>query len=188
MALAYAERHLPRSPLLLFYGDDFADFIATFEPARDLAYLPDVIRLEAARGHAYHAADAVPLDPAALAQVPSDRLPDLVFSPHPSLSILSSIHPVATIWAMNGGGLEPGPIKPWTGETALVVRPRLLVDVLRLEPAEAAFLQALAGGATLGAAAEDASALRGFDLAAALVRLLQSGAFTAIRKDNTNGH
>ncbi|WP_318530149.1 MULTISPECIES: hypothetical protein [unclassified Rhizobium] len=144
MALAYAERHPPRSPLLLFYGDDFADFVATFEPARDLAYLPDVIRLEAARGHAYHAADAVPL--------------------------------------------EPGPIKPWTGETALVVRPRLLVDVLRLEPAEAAFLQALAGGATLGAAAEDASALRGFDLAAALVRLLQSGAFTAIRKDNTNGH
>ena len=43
------------------YGDDFADFIAAFEPAPELPYLADVARLEAARTRAYHAADAAPL-------------------------------------------------------------------------------------------------------------------------------
>ena len=52
----------PRSPLLAIYGDEFADFIAAFEPARELPYLADVARLEAARTRAYHAADATPLD------------------------------------------------------------------------------------------------------------------------------
>jgi len=61
MAYEFICLHPPRSPLLLSYGDGFADFVEAFEPAREIAYLADVIRLEAARGIAYHAADAAPL-------------------------------------------------------------------------------------------------------------------------------
>src|SRR5882724_2689625 len=57
MAQAFIALHPPRSALLLSYGDDFAGFVETFDPAAELSYLPDVIRLEAARGKAYHAAD-----------------------------------------------------------------------------------------------------------------------------------
>jgi preprotein translocase subunit SecD len=60
MAHLFITGNLPRSPVLMFYGDAYPDFIAGFEPARELPYLPDVARLEAARTHAYHAADAVP--------------------------------------------------------------------------------------------------------------------------------
>ncbi|OWV81740.1 hypothetical protein ATY77_00355 [Rhizobium sp. R634] len=174
----------PRSPLLMSYGDGFADFVECFEPVQELAYLPDVIRLEAARGHAYHAADAAPLDAGELSRVAPEQLARLVFQPHPSLSILRSAHPIITIWAMNSGAMDLAPIEPWAGEDALIVRPHMLVEIHRLPPGGAIFLQALATGATLLQAAETAAlSAAEFDLPANLAGLLQSGAFTAIHKE-----
>ena len=45
MAHEFIRLHPPRSPLLLAYGDDFPDFIESFEPAREITYLADVMRL-----------------------------------------------------------------------------------------------------------------------------------------------
>ncbi|MFB2552697.1 HvfC/BufC N-terminal domain-containing protein [Ensifer soli] len=182
LAAAYVSRHPPRSPLLLAYGDDFGDFIAGFSPAADLPYLADVARLEAARGRAYHAEDAAPLRPAALAGVAAERIGALVFVPHPSLSVLPSPYPVVTIWAMNGGDRAPAPVDFRQSEDALVVRPDMQVEVRRLPPGGRAFLAALAGGRTLADAAEAGlDVCAGFDLAANLAGLLQAGAFTAFR-------
>ncbi|QJP15898.1 DUF2063 domain-containing protein [Starkeya sp. ORNL1] len=182
MARAFIAAHPPRTPLLLFYGDEFADFVAGFAPAAELPYLPDVIRLEAARGHAYHAADVAPLAPSALAGVSQERLFDLVFEPHPSLSVLRSVHPVVTIWAMNAGEMPLAPLDAWTGEDALIIRPALHVLVRRLPPGGAAFLRALAGGAALGAAAEVAFADDPqFDLTANLTGAFEAGVFAAFR-------
>src|SRR6266852_5119664 len=68
MARVFVVERPPRSPVLAIYGDEFATFIAAFEPARELAYLADVARLEAARTRAYHAADATPVDARRVAQ------------------------------------------------------------------------------------------------------------------------
>ena len=62
MARVFVMRKPPRTPILAMYGDEFAAFIAAFEPAGELAYLADVARLEAARTRAYHAADAMPIE------------------------------------------------------------------------------------------------------------------------------
>ena len=184
MARTFIEAHPPRSPVLLAYGDAFSEFVAAFKPARKLAYLADVMRLEAARGRAYHATDAPPLNPAILAAVDPDRLGDLVFVPHPSLAILSSPHPVVTIWAMNAGERPLAPIGEWRSEHALIARPHLIVEVTLLPPGGAAFFRQLATGATLAAAAETAiSPDTCFDLSENLAELLRSGAFTAIRQD-----
>lgn len=184
MAEAFIRVHPPRSPLLLIYGDDFPDFAAAFEPAREIVYLADVMRLEAARTRAYHAADAASLDPQALAGIKPDRLGDLVFLSHPALSIVSSSHPAATIWAMNAGERPIAPIPDWRGEDSLVVRPRMTVEVVPLPPAGASFFGHLAQGRTLaeaiGAAMTDDAA---FDLSENLAILLRAGAFTATRKD-----
>jgi hypothetical protein len=181
MAQAFIAQHPPRSPLLLNYGDDFAEFIEAFGPAVELSYLPDVIRLETARSRAYHAADQSPLEPAALARLDGDALAALRFVFHPSVSVIASIHPIVTIWAMNAGEMELSPIETWQGENALVVRPHLTVAVHLLPAGGSGFLTALMSGATLAAAAEAAlSAAPKFDLAANLAGALQSGAFTAI--------
>lgn len=182
MAHEFIRLHPPRSPLLLAYGDDFADFVETFEPARDIDYLPDVIRLEAARGKAYHAADAAPLDPVLLAAIEPERLASLVFVLHPSASILRSPFPMVTIWAMNAGEMELRPIDNWSGEDALVVRPEMTVEIHRLPAGGAVFLEVLAGRADLATAVEAAIATApDFDLSANLAGALAAGAFTTIR-------
>lgn len=187
MALAFVRDHPPQSPILLAYGDDFPDFVAAFTPARELAYLSDVTRLEAARGRAYHAADAPPLDPAALAAADPERLGVLVFTPHPALSILSSPHPVVTIWAMNSGERPLALINEWRAECALIARSHLAVEVTPLSAGGAIFFYHIAAGATLATAAGAASdGETDFDLSENLAVLLRSGAFTAIREDDAN--
>jgi hypothetical protein len=181
LAQAFIAEHPPTSALLLGYGDDLAEFVEAFGPAAELAYLPDVIRLEAARSRAYHAADRLPLEPRTLEGLNGDALAALKFVFHPSVSVVSSIHPIVTIWAMNAGEIELSPIEPWLGEDALVVRPHLTVGIKRLPPGGARFLIALMSGETFAAAAEIAlGAEPKFDLAANLAGVLQSGALTAI--------
>lgn len=187
MARAFIEAHPPSSPVLLAYGDDLPDFVAAFAPAQELAYLPDVMRLEIARGRAYHAADVRPIDAAALAAIDPALLGALVFTPHPALSILSSSHPVVTIWAMNAGEQPLAPIDIRQGEHALIVRPHLTVEVIELSPGGAVFFHRLAAGATLASAAEGAmSEHADFDLSDNLAVLLRSGAFAAISQDKTD--
>jgi Putative DNA-binding domain len=153
MARSFVAEEPPRTPLLATYGDEFAAFIAAFEPARELAYLADVARLEAARTRAYHAADATPVDAGRFAALDASAVADIRVELHPSAEILRSPHPIVTIWAMNCGERELAPIENWRGEDALVVRPYLEVEVRMLPPGGAAFLLALAAGRTAGEAA-----------------------------------
>jgi hypothetical protein len=166
----------PRSPMLAIYGDEFAAFIAAFEPARELAYLADVARLEAARTRAYHAADATPVDAGQFAALDARTVGGIRIDMHPSAEIVRSRYPIATIWAMNSGEQELAPIENWRGEDALVVRPYLDVEVRTLPPGGAAFLLALAEGRSLDQATEVAFADdSNFDLIGNLAGLICSG-------------
>src|SRR5438045_6518229 len=113
MALVYVREQPPRSPQLTTYGDELPAFIAAFEPAREVPYLADVARLEAARTRAYHAADAKPLAPAALSGGLPEALAGMRFILHPSAEIVASDYPVVTIWAMNFAEIELSPITDW---------------------------------------------------------------------------
>src|SRR5690606_37406619 len=54
MALVFVAHHPPATPVVAEYGAHFADFVERFEPAAEVAYLPDVVRLEWLRNVAYH--------------------------------------------------------------------------------------------------------------------------------------
>jgi len=181
MARVFALERPPRTPLLTTYGDEFADFIDGFGPARELIYLADVARLEAARTRAYHAADATPLGGAEFAALDVSALGSIRLDLHPSAEIVRSPHPIATIWAMNSGKRDLAPIMNWHGEDALVVRPNLDVEVCLLPPGGATFLMALAAAKPLGEAA--ATALSDdpeFDLSCNLAALIGSGLVRSI--------
>jgi len=185
MARAFVVREPPHTPVLSAYGDDFPAFIAAFAPARELVYLPDVARLEAARTRAYHAADAVPVDAAEFAALDwANRGADLGavrLALHPSAEIVRSAHPIVTIWAMNCGERELRPIEDWRSEDALVVRSRLDVEVRLLLPGGACFLLALAAGRPLGEAVETAmTADPEFDLTPNLTGLIEASAVVEI--------
>jgi hypothetical protein len=176
MARVFVLAQPPRSPLLTTYGDGFPAFIAAFDPARELPYLADIARIEAARTRAYHAADATPVDADCFAALDSESIGDIRIDMHPSAEIVRSPHPIVTIWAMNSAEQELAPIENWHGEDALVVRPYLDVQVRRLPPGGAAFLLALTAGRPLGEAAELAVADDpDFDLTNNLAGLIGSG-------------
>jgi hypothetical protein len=186
MARVYAGLYKPASPLLFEYGDGFPEFIACFEPARELTYLADVARIEAAWTRVYHAEDAEPLAASQLTVLEPGILSRTRLLPYPSASLVASPHPVGSIWAAHQGATVE-PVHIWRPETVLVARPVMKVSVHILPADGAAFAEALFAGTTLSDAAGRAAVLHAdFDFGAALLGLVSLGAFCAmIQEDDT---
>jgi hypothetical protein len=181
MARDFVLTHPPTSPVLLHYGADFAGFVAGFAPAASLPYLPDIVRLEDAQIHAYHARDIAPIVPDVLMRITSERMSGLSFRFHPAASIVRSSFPIVTIWSMNAGLLPLAPIDDWRAEDALVTRAELSVLTRQISPGSAIFLLALMRDATLGEAFDEAlQADPDFDLGRNLAELMRSGALVDI--------
>jgi hypothetical protein len=175
LARVHIDADPPRSPVLAEWGADFAAFLARFPPLAAYPYMPDVARVEHARGRAFHAADAPPLDPAELAGADPDRLR---LQLHPSVTVLALDHPGATIWARNQPGAAAKPVV--TGpEIALILRSHdYNVPVWVIGAGDAAMVDALRAGDTLAEAARRArTADADHDLQSLLVRLTAAGAF-----------
>jgi Putative DNA-binding domain len=182
MARAYATTHPPVSPIMMFYGETFPNFIDGFAPANAVPYLGDVARIEIARIRAYHAADAVPIGPRAFAELVSDKLGNLEVDLHPSVSVIESPYPIASIWKVNNDPARATPIAPWASEAALVARPFMEVEVHRLPPGTAAFLSSLANGGTMIDAIEAGAAVNSaFETVESLALLITSNVVTGIR-------
>jgi hypothetical protein len=181
MARFHVRTTPPRSPLLFEYGRDFPDFIARYEYARGMPYLPDTARIERAWLDAYHAADAQPLAAQALAAIPPHRLADVVFVAHPATRIIRSPFPAVTIFAANRRDGPMERIEASVPEDALITRPDHEVTVRRLPPGGCEFLTRLLAGRPLGdAAATTFEVAPDFDLTANIAGMVEAGAFTAL--------
>jgi hypothetical protein len=102
------------------------------------------------------------------------------------VQIVRSAHPIVTIWSMNSGENALGSIEDCEAEDALVARLHLDVQVRRLPVGGAAFLGAIATGASLGEAAGSAAAAHPeFDLATNLAGLVGAGLATKLRCTST---
>ncbi|WP_019955032.1 HvfC/BufC N-terminal domain-containing protein [Yoonia vestfoldensis] len=172
MARVHIAQDPPTSPVLLNWGAGFPAFLDGFAPVGHLPFMGDVARLEYARGLAYHAADAAPVAPDALAVA---DLETLRLGLHPSVQLFKSPHPALQIWQSHQTGaarhmLTAGP------DHALIGRaPDFSIIVAPLDQGTFAVLAALAAGATLESAAKHN------DPTAALTLLLRHGLITAIK-------
>lgn len=176
MARLYVMAEPPLSPIMLDYGASFPAFIVCFEPAAMLPYLSDAARLERAWVEAYHAAEASPLPPSALAHVPPRDVPALRLNLHPSVRIVRSAFPIVAIWQANIGGEDTGNLDLGEdGDDALVARPEADVEVRRLPTGAAAFMEALQAGLPIvGAVKEGLLVNPGFDLASTLRGMIEA--------------
>lgn len=144
MAGVFARARPPRSPVMLEYGDGFAEFIAGFPPAASLPYLAGVARLERAWVEAYHAAEAEPLTGLRPVKAAKLRL-------HPAARLVRSPFAVLTIWEANQPGAEPQPLElADEGENVLVARPAAEVQASRIPEDAADVIEAVAAGAPVG--------------------------------------
>ncbi|MFC6520647.1 putative DNA-binding domain-containing protein [Undibacterium arcticum] len=184
---AYARATPSYSGDLYDFGEHFGNSLAGYPATRDLAYLPDVARLE----WIIEAADRAPAAPldlalglARLAAVPPQRFADLGFALDPSARLFASPYPVLRIWQVNqlsydgdqAVQLDSG------GATLLIIRRGLAVDIEPLSGAGFSLLSAFSAGLTLGAALERALALDvAFDLDAFLRWHMPAGTFSDFR-------
>ena len=147
MARAFIAEAPPADPVLLRWGEQLPGFLDRFPPVAHLPWLSCVARLELARGRAYHAADAAPAPPSALA-VPDPGPLRLVL--HPSLGLLASRFPAVSIWQAHQPGTAGEPLPPGP-EYALIGRaPDFTVVVAPIDRGTHAVLTTLAAGAPLG--------------------------------------
>ena len=181
MARFHVRATPPSSPLLFEYGRDFPAFIEQYEYAQCMPWLADTARIERAWLDAYHASDAAPLSPAALASFPPERLADLVFTAHPATRIVCSRFPALTIFAANRGEGPVGLIETALPEDALITRPDVDVVVRHLPAAGATYLSSLISGRPLGEAAAAAlEASPSFDIGASIAGMIEAGVFSAV--------
>jgi hypothetical protein len=147
----------PRMAWLDLYGAEFPEFLEGFKPAASLRYLPDIARLERAVSRALHAADRDTVTPTQLARIPQSSAESVRFTPHPSVSLLSSEYPVDAIWravlarddaALTTIDLNSGAV--WL----LIERAADEIEVTRLDQRHWQFAGALFAGRPLTAALE----------------------------------
>jgi len=98
---AYIEKNISVSHDLGNYGGIVADFIADFEPAKSLPYLPDVARLEWAWHKQFTARNSPGMDFHKLAECYTDCGEKIIFSLPLDSILLCSSFPIHRIWEVN---------------------------------------------------------------------------------------
>lgn len=186
MAGQYVQSNTPKSPVLLHYGETFAEFLETFEPAESLPFLADVARVEWAFVQAYHAADSDSITAEALQAVPAEDVHEACLTLHPSLHLIQSDWPAISIWSIHQiddlnerqAALRQVEQK---GECGLIVRPEFEVNVQLVQPPILQLLTSFSDGATLGEAAERLEPDDVEDFGGMLGYIFSTGAITDIR-------
>jgi len=168
-----------RSGNLQDYGASFPEFLVQLPQAAGLDYLPDVARLEWARQESYLAADAESIAITVLADV--EELDSLRLQLHPSVRLLSSVHPVLDIWQFCQQS-DPEHLQlSGKQQRVLVWRDGVQIAMQEVDATTHALLAALLLGMPLAAAHEDAlRAGKDFDLSACLHWLFTTGLVTGL--------
>lgn len=154
MAKEYIRVHPPQCPVLSEYGEDFAAFIAQYDAAAGLGYLPDVARFEYLINRVSSDLDAAPVDPADFQDIDPEDTAHLKFIFSENMCLFESRWPIIEIWRANQAGrdgavsLDGGPCH------VAITRPYFEVVFLVLDRAAFNFLRRLEEGLTLGQAVE----------------------------------
>jgi hypothetical protein len=172
--------HAPRSAYLNDYGGELSGFLAAFEPAQSLPYLPEVAQVEWAVNRALHAPDRAGLDLQRLATLDESMRARVRLRVHPGVSLLRLRYPADAIWravldqdsaAMAAIELKGAPVH------VLVERSAHGTVVQRLSAHAWQFAARLSAGTLLYEALDEASQQHGEDVNALLAEHLASGRF-----------
>ena len=179
LAHAFWHRHPPQHGDMNRWGADLADFLQADAQLQEDPYLPDVARLEWALHGCGMAAD-MEADPASYARLLSEDPTTLLLRLAPGCAVLPSAWPTLSIVQAHrlGTDLEEAGrrLRAGCAEPALLWRAGLQPQLRAAHAGEAALLQALAQGQTLGTALDAAVAQApDFDFSAWLQDAVTSG-------------
>lgn len=182
-AAVYARAELPSAPMLATYGASFPEFLARFEPAAELPYLPAVARIDRLWSESHVAADAPTLDAGALRTLTPDDVARCTLQLHPAARwAWSDELPLHALWTRNrsdAAATDDTPID-WHGEGVLLTRPHGAVLVQPLSRGGATLLDACAQGRSIEDAVAAALADPVEDVGVLIGQCVSAGAFRGI--------
>src|SRR4051812_30696918 len=151
IAAEHAAQCLPRSPVLAVYGEAFAEWIEEQPWVGELAYLPDVARVERLHIETLFAADAQPIGLEDLRNCEDWQA--LHLSLHPAVRFDWLNTPAMSIWLAHREPVAGELDFDWHAEGALFARPDLSIQAVPLDRAGHRFLFGIRLGESVGAAA-----------------------------------
>lgn len=179
-ALVFAAVHPPTNPVLDEYGQDFPAWLARFEPALALPYLPPVARMDLAWSRTHRAADSPILAAEDLAgQDLFGRRAVL----HSAVRLFWFDWTAPSIWLVNRPDAMPNQDVDWAerAEGLAVYRPHMTVLHRRLSRAEWLFLDGCRRNLILGRVGLDVSReCPDADISRLFADLLTAGLFTRL--------
>jgi len=179
LARAYVAAHPSRHPSIRWFGERLPEFMAARNELVPHPALIDLARMEWALRSAFDAADAEPIDAAALAAFAPGQWSRLVFGALPSVQLLDMRWAIEPLWrALQSvaAGEEPDLPEPAQHAHVLLVWRQGLENRWRsLDADQAALLRGLLDGLNFGELCEIAAAAVGEEQAAtAAVSALQT--------------
>lgn len=148
----YSIEHPPAQGNIHQFGNQFPQYVETFEGLQNIAYLTDIAVIDWACHTAYHAPTVPSVGVDCLAQFTPDEYENLRLHRHPSVTILSSSFPIFGIWnyAAKESDNAPVPDINAAGQYVLIVRNDLTVEVINLERELFQLLEMCQKNCTLG--------------------------------------
>ncbi len=186
-AQVYVPEHLPDEPALARYGRGFSTFLATFEPARDMTWLPAVAGADRLAIEALFAADEPCLEPAAVARLSAPQLAARALRPHAAARwAWFAAAPAASLWCAHRQARAQARAPDlaeieWAPQGLLLTRPGAAVEGVVIGRGGIAFMDACQRGDRLSEVVVAAlNAQADLDLAGLMQLTLQAGAFAAL--------
>lgn len=181
MVRAYILSHPPETGCLTFYGENFPRFMESYAPAKNLAYLADVARLEIALNAAYNAQDDFPLTKEDLSEIAPNDLDMFHLKLRHSVHLLCSPWPLPDIrdFCLSEDHDQELDIRS-EGVYLMVHRPQLDPVISTLSAGEYEFLNLVQTKALGEATAAALDLFPDFDLASLLQRHLSLETFQRI--------
>lgn len=177
LAREYAFNFPPSSPLMIYYGDQFSQFLSSFKPAQQVPFLSDIADIEYKRVKSYHAADGQMFDPQSIAHVPQEELDRAKLKFHPSFFWSSSRFPAHTIHTRAQADNTLEKVDFEQAQITLICRPEWEVKTATIGPSHKAGLTALVAGFSLSTTVDiGQKSDPNFDLQDLLTNLLALGA------------
>ena len=181
VAVDFATEHPPRTPILAMYGEAFADWLSEQPWVRDLAYLPDVARVERMHVRCLFAPDNAGQRRERGAAAGTLRL-------HPGVQFAWLSTPAMSIWLAHQQTIGSELAPDWKPEGALFARrDTYQIHALRIGRAAHRMLSGIRLGETVSAAMAAASRLYpDEDCPAVFASLVNLGVFATPVSERTN--
>jgi uncharacterized protein (UPF0276 family) len=155
LAHAYALHHPSKDYNLTLTGRHLPRFLETYPVTQELAFLPDLAKLEWAIAEAFHSPLKPALNPAQLAGLSEIDWDEIQISFQPSLHLMASHWPVLDIWKARKLAIEEVKIDLMNRPQILMVfRHDLKVQCELIVEAQYRLLQGLISGLSLGKVCE----------------------------------